>query len=113
MASKFALLLSAALLSALTSAPVLAQSADPQPERAFGQKMPQQFLFNRLFSGGDEPEAATVAGETPAAATEQATGQNGQPGARQAAQEEPNPNGPFPRQYLLNRMFSAGNFKDD
>jgi hypothetical protein len=84
------------------TAPALAQEPAPQPEMAFGQQMPRQFFFNKLTN-----PAPQSAGQGSASA---AGGQGGS-AAAQVAEEEGA--GPFPKRYLLNRMFSSESFGED
>ncbi|WP_296712758.1 hypothetical protein [Rhodoblastus sp.] len=100
---KSTLRLAACLLAACgLAAPALAQEPAPQPEMAFGQQMPRQFFFNKLTNPAPQP-APQGSGAT-------AGGQGGS-AAAQAAEEEGN--GPFPKRYLLNRMFSSESFGED
>jgi hypothetical protein len=94
--------LAACLLAACgLAAPALAQEPAPQPGMAFGQQMPRQFFFNKLANPASQPAAQGSAA---------AGGQSGS-AAAQAAEEEGN--GPFPKRYLLNRMFSSESFGED
>ena len=68
--------------------PVVVQEPAPEPQRAFGQEMPQQSLINRFMN--------------PASANGQ-VGPDGKPAAP-APEEETLPNG-MPKKFLLNRLF--------
>lgn len=97
--------LAACLLVACGMAvPALAQEPAPQPETAFGAQMPRQFFFNKLTNPAPQPAPQGSGG----AAGGQAGGGSA---TAQAAEEEGN--GPFPKRYLLNRMFSSETFGED
>jgi hypothetical protein len=102
---KSTLRLAARLLAiCAVTAPALAQEPAPQPETAFGAQMPRQFFFNKLTNPAPQPAPQSAGGA--------AGGQvGGGSVAAQAAEEEGN--GPFPKRYLLNRMFSSETFGED
>jgi hypothetical protein len=85
------------------AAPALAQEAAPQPGTAFGAQMPRQFFFNKLANPAPQPAGQGSGGAAGAA--------GGGSAAAQAAEEEGN--GPFPKRYLLNRMFNSESFGED
>jgi hypothetical protein len=102
---KIAHLIGAGFFAAVCGAPVAAQ-AQAQSNLVFGQKAPQQGLLNRMFGGASDPEPAS---QTGASSSGQGTGQGAghSAAAQQAAAEEgTNGDSPFPKQYLLNKMFS-------
>jgi hypothetical protein len=104
---KTARLIGACLFAAVCAAPVAAQ-AQAQPNLVFGTKSSQPGLLNRMFGGASDPEPATQAGGAPASGQGAAQG-SGQPaghGQQAAADEGTNGDSPFPKQYLLNKMFS-------
>jgi hypothetical protein len=68
---------------------------------AFGQQMPRQFFFNKMANPAPQPAAQGSA----------AAGGQGGVAAAQAAEEEGS--GPFPKRYLLNRMFSSESYGED
>jgi hypothetical protein len=82
------------------AAPALAQESAPQPGTAFGAQLPRQFFFNKLTNPAPQPAPQGAGGAA-----------GGGSAAAQAAEEEGN--GPFPRRYLLNRMFSSETFGED
>jgi hypothetical protein len=94
--NKIAAVVASGLLAALfAGAPARAQEAT-----AFGQPLPRQFLINRM-TGPKAVEPETIIGPT------------GQPIpnpqiAADAKEAEDIGDGPFPRRYLLNRMFDMG-----
>jgi len=132
---KTAPLLAASLLAALCAAPARAQSPAPQAETAFGQEMPKQYFINRMtnpsretieetareearpaYSRAPDKGPASVAAGTAASLTEAGRGPppseagKGAPSV-EVAGGQPTSDGsyydPYPKQYLLNRMFGA------
>ena len=122
-------LLAAGLLAALcAAAPARAQTA-PQSETAFGQEMPKQYFINRLVNPSREtvqqeareeienkPTASRAPGRAPAAvepakappAGELAKAQPAGEAAGQQAANDGNYYDPYPRQFLVNRLFNSG-----
>lgn len=81
----------------------LAQSQGP---KAFGQEMPQQYFLNRVTNPA--PPATSV-GAGGGAQGASASGVPGQGGAAQAAAADDDDGpGPFPKRYLLNKLFDSG-----
>jgi hypothetical protein len=102
-----------ACLGALVCAAPAAAHAQAQSDLVFGQKSTQPGLLNRMFGGARDPEPAPQAAGAPstgAPASGQAAGGaagGNSTAARQAtADEGTNGDSPFPKQYLLNKMFS-------
>jgi hypothetical protein len=94
--NKIAAIVAGGLLAALfAGAPARADD-----ETAFGQPLPRQYLLNRLTN----PKSAEP---------ETIIGPSGQPipnpqAAAEAKEAEDQGDGPYPRRYLLNRMFDMG-----
>ncbi|WP_374547942.1 hypothetical protein [Rhodoblastus sp.] len=92
-----------ASLGLAAGAPGGAALAQSQGPTAFGQEMPQQYFLNRVTNPA--PPAASVG----AAQGASASGAPGQGGAAQAAAADDDDGpGPFPKRYLLNKMFDSG-----
>jgi hypothetical protein len=127
-------LLAASLFAAICGAPARAQEAAAAP-MAFGQQMPQQFLVNRLINPSREtieqnareearpdysraPDKGPASGPAPAPVPVDASRAPAPSGAgnatpsTQVAAGPPPDNGnyydPYPKQFLLNRMFGGG-----
>jgi hypothetical protein len=100
--NKIAAMLAGGMLAALfAGAPARADD-----DTAFGQPAPKQFLLNKMFSpkslgltnsGGANGQAAGANG--------QAAGANGQVANGEPKDEDDDGPGPFPKRYLLNKMF--------
>jgi len=108
---KRARLIGAGLFAAVCAAPPAA-NAQTQSDLVFGQKSSEPGLLNRMFGGArSEPAAAPQAGDPapgqPAGASGPAAAGHAPAAAQQAAADEgTNGDSPFPKQYLLNKMFS-------
>jgi hypothetical protein len=86
-------------------APALAQTPASQPATAFGQEVPQQYLFNKMMSPRSWGQAPAP-GEA-GAAKNSAQGAPAAGAAAQAANEDDDDGpGPYPKKYLLNRIFN-------
>jgi hypothetical protein len=99
-----AALLAGALLAAFTAA----APARADDDSVFGQPAPRQFLINKMVgpkSDAANSQAAGGNGQAAAGGNGQVAGANGQAVAAQAGDEEDDGPGPFPRRYLLNKMF--------
>jgi hypothetical protein len=80
-------------------APARAQNAPT----AFGQEMPQQYFLNRMTN----PSRPAADGGSGGAAGTGASAAAGGGGAQAAAEDDDGP-GPYPKRYLLNRLFGGG-----
>jgi hypothetical protein len=113
--NKFAAIFAGGILVALfAGAPARADD-----DTLFGQPAPKQFLLNKMFSpkslgltdsssGGANGQPSGGANGQAAGANGQAAGANGQVANGEPKEEDEDGPGPFPKRYLLNRMFDQG-----
>ncbi len=109
--NKIAAIVAGGVLTALcASAPARADD-----DTLFGQPAPKQFLLNKMFSpkslgltdqssGGGNGQAAGANGQA-AGADGKTAGANGQVANGEPKDEDEDGPGPFPKRYLLNKMF--------
>jgi len=84
----------------------LAQSQGPT---AFGQEMPQQYFLNRVTNPAPSATSVGAVGAGGGTQGASASGAPGQGGAAQAAAADDDDGpGPFPKRYLLNKLFDSG-----
>ena len=112
---KIAAVFSGALLAAVLAASP-ARAAD---DTLFGQPAPKQFLLNKLLNpqsgqsagssgqaaGSANGQAAGANNGQPAGGNGQAAGGNGQVAAGEATEADEDGPGPYPKRYLLNKLF--------
>ncbi len=89
------------LAAVLSTAPVRADG-----DMLFGQPAPQQFLLNKMLNPQSSQHAGGN-GQTAGSANGQASGGNGQVAAGEAAEADEDGPGPYPKRYLLNKLFDA------
>ncbi len=100
-------------IAAILAGGVLAAVLAGAPARAdddtlFGQPAPKQFLLNKMFS----PKSLGLTDQSSGGANGQASGAHGQAAAAngqvssgQPQDDDEDGPGPFPKRYLLNKMF--------
>jgi hypothetical protein len=106
---KIAAVFAGGLLAAvLAAAPALAED-----DMLFGQPAPKRFLLNKMLnpqtspSGGGNGQATGAVNGAAAGGAGQAAGANGQVAAGDAQDPDDDGPGPFPKRYLLNKIFDG------
>lgn len=95
-------------IAAIFAGAVMGALLSGAPARAdddmlYGQPAPKQFLLNKMFS----PKSLGLNDPSSSGANDQAAGgANGQ--AARPQDDEEDGAGPYPKRYLLNRMFEMG-----
>jgi hypothetical protein len=114
--------IAAVIAGGLLTAVLAALPARADDDTLFGQPAPKQFLLNKMLNpqssqsagGNGQPaggSAKTAGGsvKTAGAANGQAAAAGGNATAGEAAEADEDGPGPYPRRYLLNKLFDGNN----